>query len=113
MPFRLDAAKYGEFRAKVQFTTAAWMPKRIYEACLRTGTVSATVYCQRAVCEALARDLGLDLDELLAGMPTPRGPSAHLFDPDEGKMDRTRPITVDVSGGRRMVGPGNTIEQVK
>ena len=28
MPFRLDE-KYGEFRAKIQFTTAAWMPYKI------------------------------------------------------------------------------------
>lgn len=92
MPFRLD-----EYRTKIQFTTAAWMPSRIYQACQATGIISGTVYCQRAVCEALARDLGLDLDELLASLPVARGPSAHLG------FRRNLPS---------MVGPANTVEEV-
>lgn len=79
MPFRLE----DEFRAKVQFVTSAQMPMLVYEACLATGTVSNTVYYQHAVCEALARDLGLDYDDLVANLPRPHGPSAHLFPPDK------------------------------
>jgi hypothetical protein len=90
MPFRLA----GYDRAKIQFTTGSWMPAMIYRACRATGVVSATVYCQRAVCEALARDLGLDLDTLLADLPTPRSNSAHLHDVV-------------------MIGPANTIEEVR
>jgi hypothetical protein len=82
-PFRLDPAKYGEFRAKIQFTTAAWMPYRIWEACIATGVVSNTVYCQLAVCEKLARDLGLDLDDLIAALPRSKTSAKHLWDPDE------------------------------
>lgn len=113
MPFRLNPEKYGEFRAKVQFTTFARMPKLIYEACKVTGTPSNTVYVQRAVCEALARDLGLDLAALLEECPRSRGPAAHLFDPDKHAMDRTRPITEDFTGGRFLVGPANTVEEVR
>lgn len=80
VPFRLDE-RYGEFRAKIQFTTAAWMPFRIYQACQATGILSNTAYCQIALCEKLARDLGLDLDELLANLPKRRTMSNKLFDP--------------------------------
>lgn len=80
MPFRLDE-KYGEFRAKIQFTTAAWMPYKIYQACLATGILSNTRYCQEAVCEKLARDLNLDLDELISQLPRGRTSAMHLFDP--------------------------------
>ena len=80
MAFRLDE-KYGEFRAKIQFTTAAWMPYKIYQACRATGVRSNTVYCQIALCEKLARDLDLDLEELLAQLPTPRTTNRFLFDP--------------------------------
>lgn len=92
MPFRLD-----EFRAKIQFITSARMPSLIYKACLASGKVSNTVYIQHAVCEALARDLGIDLAELLAELPPPRGRSASMFD------------------GKRQVIPGraNTVEQVR
>ena len=80
MPFRLDE-KYGEFRTKIQFTTAAWMPHKIYKACLATGILSNTRYCQIALCEKLARDLDLDYDELVANLPRARGPANKLFDP--------------------------------
>lgn len=83
MTFRLD-----EFRAKVQFTTSAAMPALIHRACLATGVVSNTVYCQYALCEALARDLGIDVEELKAKLPQPRGPAAHVFDPTEHTMSR-------------------------
>jgi hypothetical protein len=81
MPFRLDAEKYGEFRAKIQFTTAAWMPYQIYKACQATGILSNTAYCQIALCEKLAKDLDLDLDQLLASLPKRRGMANWLFDP--------------------------------
>jgi hypothetical protein len=100
MPFRLA----GYDRAKVQFTTASWMPSMIYRACLATGIVSNTVYCQRAVCEALARDLGLDLDALLDDLPTPRGPSAHLDDPEHHTQRRYQTT---------WIGPANTVEEVR
>lgn len=112
MPFRLGKEGfYG--RAKIQFTTANWMPSKIYEACKATGIISNTVYCQRAICEALARDLQLPLDSLLADLPTPRGPAAHLYDPDEHSMSRYPDVTRDHTGGRLMIGPANTIEDVR
>lgn len=110
MPFRLDE-KYG-FRAKIQFTTSAEMPYLIYRACVATGTVSNTVYCQMAVAEALSRDLGIPLEDIVANLPTPRGPGKHVFDPSEGKMVRGKPITDDHTGGRVMIGPANTHEEV-
>ena len=68
MPFRLDP-KYGLPRAKIQFVTFAAMPNMIYQGCLASGLTSNTVYIQHAVCEALSRDLGIDLDELLGMLP--------------------------------------------
>jgi hypothetical protein len=95
MPFRLD-----EHRAKIQFVTSAAMPSMIFKACLATGMVSNTAYIQRAVCEALARDLDLDLDELLASLPPHRGNSKVLF----GDERRQRPD---------LPGPANTMETVR
>jgi hypothetical protein len=114
MPFRLGKENPDWInRTKVQFTTASWMPYRIFEACKATGTVSNTVYIQRAVCEALARDLNLPLDRLLSELPTPRGPSNHLYDPEENPMNRYPDVKRDITGGRVMIGPANTIEDVK
>lgn len=115
MPFRLD-----EFRAKMQFTTGAWMPHMVYTACVATGVVSNTRYVQEAVCEKLARDLGVDLQGLLDRLPASRGPAGHLFDPDENPQARPgnmnalgTPVSKDSSGGRVMVGPANTVEEVR
>lgn len=106
MPFRLDPDIWPN-RAKVQFTTAAWMANLVYEACKITQTVSNTVYIQHAVCEKLARDLGIPLAQLLVDLPTPRGPSAHLFDPAEATMSRGPVVS------RVMIGPANTLEEVR
>jgi len=108
--FRLDPDKWPN-RAKMQVTTSAAMPHLIYQACLATGTISNTVYVQHAVCEALARDLNLDLDALLADLPTPRGPSKHLDNPEH--HSQRRPVTEDPTGGVLMVGPANTVEEVR
>lgn len=77
VPFRLD-----EFRAKVQFVTFAAMPRMVYEACTKTGTVSNTRYYQEAVCEKLSRDLDIPLEELLRRLPPARGMAGVLFGPD-------------------------------
>jgi len=76
-PFRIDPYEFPN-RTKIAFTTSARMPHDIYAACLATGIVSNTVYCQRAVVDALVRDLGLDRNELLAELPEPRGPAKHV-----------------------------------
>jgi hypothetical protein len=110
MPFRLTGEGFPN-RAKIQFTTSAATPHLIYRACLVTRTVSNTVYCQHAIAEALSRDLGIPLEELLADLPTPRGPSAHLYDPAEGTMNRYS-VRVNQSGGQQRIGPANTIEEV-
>lgn len=75
MPFRLN-----EFRAKVQFVVPARFPSLIYRASLATGRRSNTVYLQHAVAEALSRDLGIPLEELLAELPKPTGAAAVLRD---------------------------------
>ena len=116
MPFRLDE-KYGEFRAKIQFTTAAWMPYKIYQACLVTGVLSNTRYCQLAVCEALARDLNLDYEELVSQLPRPRTVANHLFDP-HGNVPGRKPANGErISRHTRVMigrpGQGNTDEEVR
>lgn len=95
MPFRLS-----EFRAKIQFVTSSEMPSLIYKACLATGTISNTAYLQRAVCEALARDLDLDLDDLIAALPPHRGMARVMFGDDRQPMPHR-------------TGPANTVESVK
>lgn len=105
MPFRLD-----EFRAKIQFTTSAEMPSLIYRACLATGTVSNTVYCQHALAEALARDLDVPIEDILANLPAPRGVTAHVFNPEDGKQSRYGKPAVAI--GHR-IGPAGTIEDVR
>jgi hypothetical protein len=117
MPFRLDE-KYGEFRAKIQFTTAAWMPYKIYQACLATGILSNTRYCQLAVCEALARDLGLDYDELVSQLPRPRTVANHLFNPMSDVPPGRKPADGErISRHTRVMigrpGQGNTDEEVR
>lgn len=91
MPYRLN-----ERVAKIQFVTSAAMPSLIYKACVRTQTVSNTAYIQRAVCEALARDLGLHLEDLIADLPPRRGTNNRLFH---------GPTT-------NLPGPAGTIEEV-
>lgn len=112
MPFRLADQGFTN-RTKVQFTTSAATPHLIYKACLATGTVSNTVYIQRAVAEALARDLGLDLQELLDDLPEPRTSNKYLFNPDDHKMDRYHSIAEHHDGGRFRIGPANTVEEVR
>jgi hypothetical protein len=102
MTFRLNG-KWEGTRAKVQFTTSASMPYLIYRACLVTRTPSNTVYIQHAVAEALARDLNMDLHQILAELPEPRGPSAHLYDPNDHSMARW-PVRI---------GPANTVEEIQ
>jgi len=117
MPFRLGE-RYGEFRAKIQFTTAAWMPFKIYEACKATGVLSNTRYCQLALCAALARDLGLDYDDLVSQLPRTRGTANRLFDP----TGRDTPVPGPAPEGERLAaytrvvigryGMGGTDEEV-
>jgi len=85
MPHRLN-----EFRAKIQFVTSAEMPSLIYRACTETGCESNTVYIQRAVCEALARDLDMPLDTLLSALPPPRSRAAMLMGPDRRTAEEVK-----------------------
>ena len=91
---------------KIQFASSMQMPYLIYQACMRTGVVSNTAYIQRAVAEALARDLDMPLADILANIPPNRGNAAHLFDPND---DRPRNQYKRVV----RVGPANTNEEVR
>lgn len=73
MPFRLNAN-----RAKVAFVTSARMPSLIYRAAAATGKPSNTVYIQHALAEAIARDLGINVEEILNELPEPRAQAAVL-----------------------------------
>lgn len=95
MPWGLN-----EFRATIKFITNVEMPSMIYRACLKTGKPSNTQYIQHAICEALARDLDIPLEELLANLPPPRTNSQVLFGSDR-RPAQHRP------------GPANTVESVK
>lgn len=108
MPFRLTE-KYQGWRAKVQFTTSHEMPRLVYQACVATGTRSNTVYYQKAICQALSRDLGIPIEQLYANLPIPLGPSGHLYDPDEGSMARR----VDAHHPYQVGSSANCVEEVK
>ena len=95
MPFRLD-----EFRAKIQFVTSSQMPHLIYKACLRTNTASNTRYIQEAVCEKLARDLDMPLQDLLDALPPCRTAAAALW--DGSRRPVPRPLCVRGSRVRQM-----------
>lgn len=89
MPFRLD-----EHRAKIQFICSARLPSLIYKMSTLRGMTSNTEYIQRAVCEALARDMGVTVETLLAEQPPKRGRAGEFRD-------------------HLRTGPGNTVEEVK
>lgn len=82
MPFRLN-----ENRAKIQFIAPIDMPWHIRQAAERVGICSNTVYIQHAVCEALARDLGLDLQDLLDSLPEPRTNAKSLRGLEKGRSE--------------------------
>ena len=86
--------------AKIQFSTSARMPSLIYKACIKTETVSNTAYIQRAVCEALSRDLGIPLEDLVSELPPSRSRAATLFGGDRKPR-------------RHLAGPSNTVEEVR
>lgn len=77
MPYRLN-----EFRAKIQFVTSARTPSLIHRAVVAGHAISNTVYIQHAVCEALSRDLGIPLQDLLDELPEAKGRALIPFGPD-------------------------------
>lgn len=95
--------KDGEYRSTVRFIAAAWLPNLVYRACVATGIPSNTAYMRNAVCEALARDLGLDLQSLLDAQPVPRTASKQL----------RVSIREHQSGGVARIGPTNSVEEVR
>lgn len=85
----------GGNRTTMQFLTFTQMPMLVYRACLRSGKVSNTHYIQHAICEALARDLDIPLEELLAELPPPREPNNRAW------------------AQAQRYGPANTVEEVR
>jgi hypothetical protein len=64
------------------------MPHLIYKAAARHKITSNTRYIQLALCDALSRDLGIPVEELIAALPPPRGAATVLSDrrpPDRGR----------------------------
>lgn len=95
MPYR-NLGEPPHFAAKIQFVCSAATPRLIYLACLATDTISNTAYIQQAVSAALARDLGLDYDDLIAAHPPHRGNAKHRY-----------------PRGPNLIGPANTVEEVR
>jgi len=50
-------------------------PSLIHRAATATGDTSNAAYIRRVLCEHLAADLGMDVEELLAEQPQPRASS--------------------------------------
>lgn len=103
-----------ESKTRIQFITSAEMPYLIYQACLKTGHPSMTVYCQHAIIDALARDLDLPVDEMVAKLPTNRSRNKHLHHPDDPNARRRVPVHLDPTGGGVVrLSSANTSESVK
>lgn len=61
-----------EGTVKIQFAAPTRHPSLITRAAKARGMDSMTEWLQRVVVEALARDLDISLEELLAELPQPR-----------------------------------------
>lgn len=70
---------YNVDKTKMQFITSMRMPSLVYKATVATKKPSNSVYIQHAVCEALSRDLGIPIEELLAELPKARGADCDVF----------------------------------
>lgn len=57
---------------KIQFATATELPMLISKARALRGYTSNTQYVQRVLARAVADDLGIDYEDLLARMPPTR-----------------------------------------
>jgi hypothetical protein len=66
----------GPGRSVLSFMTSAEMPHLIYKARQITGHTSNTDYIRKAVCEALARDLGTPVERFTMNLP-PSRPKTH------------------------------------
>jgi hypothetical protein len=97
MPFR----DYNTLYTCIQFRCNTEMPSMIYDACVATDTVSQTVYIQKAVVAALARDLDIPEATLLHMLPSPLSRAKHLFNPHQLRKNPRR------------IGSANTIEDVR
>lgn len=84
MPYR----GLGEFKAKLQFVTPANFPYLVNKAAEAKDVPSQTRYIQLALCTALARDLDLDEDDLIASLPPTRAHAAVLFGSDRKAISR-------------------------
>jgi hypothetical protein len=80
-----------DHKAKIQFVAPPNFPSLIHKACVETDTVSNTRYIQEAMCARLARDLGLDEQELIDSLPPSRGMAAALFGGDRRAIRRHAP----------------------
>ena len=74
----------------------ARVPNLVYKAAKQADMASNAEYVRIAVCERLARDLGLDLDTLLAEQPPTR-----------------RDINTFAQSRKTLTGAGNTYEEVQ
>lgn len=96
---------YNDLYTCIQFRCNTDMPNMIYRACLATGLPSQTVYIQRAVVAALARDLDLPEEDLIDLLPTPKTVAKSLFVPSEYRAANIR------SKNPARIGSANTIEE--
>lgn len=80
-----------DHKAKIQFVAPPNFPSLIFKACEETDTPSNTRYIQMAVVDALARDLGMDRDALIASLPPTRGMAAVLFGGDRRAISNRAP----------------------
>lgn len=86
MPYRnLDEV------SKIQFCAPMNYPYLINKAAKATDVPSQTRYIQLAVAKALARDLGIPEQEIIASLPPTRGVAAALFGGDRRAIKRTAP----------------------
>lgn len=80
-----------EYATYIQFRSSRKMPSLLRRAAEATGRPSSTAYLNRVVCEAVARDLGLSVDEVKEGLPPMKWENINGFAPKEIREAQNQP----------------------
>lgn len=61
---------------RIQFISSNQLPSLIWKAAKKTGRLSSTEYLQDIICAQVAKDLGLNVEDLKAALPPRRRQNA-------------------------------------
>lgn len=84
----------GVRQSMVQFAASTRMPALIRKAATSAGECSSSAWLRKVMAEAVARELGMDVDELVAQQPQCRCSVTTLF--GESRQSRPNPAAKGV-----------------